>query len=71
MGTGVKDKEDIIPRLLLKVYIPPAFAPCIATLHFNRASVETDPKTLYPRRIFPEYRSGDYGCRNTVRQMDE
>jgi len=35
--TGVKDKEDNIPRLLLKVDIPLAFALCIATLHFNKA----------------------------------
>jgi len=35
--TGVKDKEDIIPRLLLKVDVPPAFALCIATLHFDKA----------------------------------
>jgi|SRR5271165_332501 len=37
MRTGAKDKEDIIPRLLLKVDIPPPFALCIATLHFNKA----------------------------------
>ena len=35
--TGVKDKEDIIPRQLLKLDIPSAFALCIATLHFNKA----------------------------------
>jgi hypothetical protein len=37
MRTGVKDKEDIISRLLLKVDIPPAFALSIATLHFDKA----------------------------------
>jgi len=35
--TGINDKEDIIPRLLLKVDIAPAFVLGIATLHFNKA----------------------------------
>jgi hypothetical protein len=37
MRTGVKDKEDIIPGLLLKVYIAPEFAFRNATLHSNKA----------------------------------
>jgi len=37
MRTGVKDKEDIIPRLLFKLDIAPAFALLIATFHFNKA----------------------------------
>ena len=32
-----KDKEDIVPGLLLKVDIAPAFVLGIATLHFNKA----------------------------------
>jgi hypothetical protein len=36
MRTGVKDKEDIIPRLF-KLHIAPAFALLIATFHFNKA----------------------------------
>src|SRR5215831_19007874 len=35
--TGVKNKENIIPRLLLKVDIAPAFTIRITTLHFNKA----------------------------------
>jgi len=37
MRTGVNDKEDVIPRMLLKVDIPPAFALRIAILHFYKA----------------------------------
>ena len=37
MRTGVKDKEDIIPGLLLKVDVAPEFAFRIATLHSNKA----------------------------------
>jgi hypothetical protein len=37
MRTGVKDKEDIIPRQLFKLDIAPAFALLIATFHFNKA----------------------------------
>jgi hypothetical protein len=37
MRAGVKDKEDIIPCLLLKLDIAPAFVLLIATLHFNKA----------------------------------
>jgi hypothetical protein len=37
MRTGVKDKEDIVSGLLLKVDIAPAFAFRIATLHSNKA----------------------------------
>ena len=37
MRTGVKDKEDIIPRLLFKLHIAPAFALLNVTFHFNKA----------------------------------
>jgi hypothetical protein len=36
--TGVKNKENIIASLLLKVDIAPALAIRITTLHFNESS---------------------------------